>query len=316
MSYFRKRAVWQILGASLGLTIISTAIAAPFDADLATKIDTYLTGKASPIAGNGSSFVTSGINNNVDPRLIVAIAGQESSFGKNWVNCKATDFNAWSWFYKKTCAASTFTSFAAGGDYVANGLRRLYLNRGLTTIEQISTVYCGKGPDCPPWAANVKSFYVAQGGDPTDLSYQGAQTVDFEQFAGGSVFTSAQAPLTVGMATISGGQVLANTVNLPANQSKVYGTSYFCQGCASAITINFAQKVSNVSMWVLNGQTVTVTYTIRDDTGGTKSVTLAPNFNSGYTTVFLDSKSIVRVTIAGNIGQYDFFIDNLRYSPG
>ncbi len=61
---------------------LSTAILAePLDPKLGSKIDTYLGGKGSPITGNGAVFFASGVQDDVDPRLIVAIAGQESNFG-------------------------------------------------------------------------------------------------------------------------------------------------------------------------------------------------------------------------------------------
>jgi hypothetical protein len=76
-------------------------------------IDQYLSGKSSPIAGNGTVFAAEGLKYVVDPRLVVAIAGAESSFGTNWVNCPQSGFNAWSWFYNANCANSPFASFAA-----------------------------------------------------------------------------------------------------------------------------------------------------------------------------------------------------------
>src|SRR5947209_6011107 len=76
--------------------------------------------------------------------------------------------------------------------------------------------------------------------------------IDFEQFAGSSVFSGIQPPLTAGGATISGGQILRNTTFLPADQTTVYGTAIFspdlglfCLGCLPTITIDFVQKVSN-----------------------------------------------------------------------
>ena len=37
---------------------------------------------------------------------------------------------------------------------------------------------------------------------------------------------------------------------------KVYGTTVGCAGCRSEITIAFAQKVSNFSVFLVNGRTV------------------------------------------------------------
>ena len=56
----------------LALVLFSGSLfAEPYDAQLGPKIDTYLLGKGSPIAGSGSVFFASGVQYNVDPRLSV-----------------------------------------------------------------------------------------------------------------------------------------------------------------------------------------------------------------------------------------------------
>ena len=156
--------------------------------------------------------------------------------------------------------------------------------------------------------------YTEQGGDTSDLTFSG-NLIDFEQFTGSSLFSAIQPPLTVGIATISGGQLLSAATNLPADRSVVYGTAAFCSGCLPSITIAFSQKVSNFSVFVYNGQTFTVTYTVQDDAGGLQTVTLVSNSQSGVATVMLPSTGIRQVTITSNAGQWDFLIDNLRFAP-
>src|SRR6266478_4904112 len=85
------------------------SVAEPYDPNLGGAIDTYLTGKGSPIAGNGSAFFSNGLTYDVDPRLIVGIAGAESTFGLHI--CSA--FNAWNWFWNGFCT-SPFASWAEG----------------------------------------------------------------------------------------------------------------------------------------------------------------------------------------------------------
>lgn len=46
------------------------------------RIRRYLESKASPLTENAPDFVYAGMEFNVDPRLLVAISGRESSFGK------------------------------------------------------------------------------------------------------------------------------------------------------------------------------------------------------------------------------------------
>jgi hypothetical protein len=305
---------------ALGLALLPLmALAEPYDPSLAPKIDTFLAGHGSPITGNGSVFFSSGVTNNVDPRLIVAIAGAESTFGTNWVDCPASGYNAWSWFYNDgtgagRCALAPFSSFADGIQKVTSGLRRLYLNRNLNTIPLIGSVYCGTG--CSSWASNVTQFYTELGGDTSDLTFA-SSLIDFEQFTGPCCFTGIQPPLTVGIATVSGGEILGGTSFLPVDQSTVYGTASFCPGCLPSIAIAFAKAVSNFSVFVINGNTVTVTYIVKDDQGGLQTITLAPNFESGAGTVSLPEKNVLLVLITSGsaAGGWDFFIDNVQFAP-
>jgi len=251
---------------------LSTAILAePYDPKLGSKIDTYLGGKGSPI-GNGAVFFANGVHDDVDPRLVVAIAGAESSFGTNWVNCPQSGFNAWSWFYRarRPCSQSPFGSFADGIRVVTAGMAR-YFNRNWDTIPIVRDHYCPLSqPGCGSWAPNVTSFYTEQDGDTSDLTFH-IGLIDFEQFTTApSHFTGAQPPLQVfaaingtvstkiaDSATISGGQLL-NLATVPADPSIVYGTlgvgGSLCPGCLRTITIQFANKVSNFSMFLVDGE--------------------------------------------------------------
>ena len=66
-------------GLALGLMAASRMIAAGLDYSAASpsaaQIDDYLTHKHSPMAGMGSVFAGYGRDYDVDPRLVVAIAG-------------------------------------------------------------------------------------------------------------------------------------------------------------------------------------------------------------------------------------------------
>lgn len=139
-----------------------------FTVDFAALIDAYLTQKSSPLAGTGAAFVASGFSSNVDPRLIVAIAGAESSFGR----FLCAPFNAWNWFWGGTCAASPFTSWQEGIATVTKYMRLSYLNKGYTTIPLIGSKYCASG--CQNWVPNVSLFYGELGGDPSNLGFPGS----------------------------------------------------------------------------------------------------------------------------------------------
>lgn len=130
------------LSAMVGLLLCLRATAS-FGEPFVTPetIDAYLSSRGSPLAGNGLNFVIHGLAYNVDPRLIVAIAGAETTFGTD-MGCNGA-FNAWSWFWNDfQCGQSGFGSWEAGIRTVTKFIRESYLDKGLTTIEQIGATYC------------------------------------------------------------------------------------------------------------------------------------------------------------------------------
>ena len=144
-------------------------------------------------------------------------------------------------------------------------------------------------------------------------------TIDFETITGPSLFCPpARSPLTIGIATFTGGTVLTATANLPADQTSVYGTANVCSstGYSNTLGITFSRPVSNFSALVLNGNTVTVSYTVADGAGGLVTKSLAPNLPApgGSDTFSLPDDGITSVTIGLTTPSavYDFFIDNVR----
>src|SRR3989304_5864444 len=105
---------------------------------LTRQIQRYLTSKRSPLAPYAASIVRAGQRYGVDPRLLVAIAGAETSFA---TNPKAgqditTGHNAWGWG-----PHIAFPSWEASIDTVARGLRKGYLDQGFTQfMEGLATV--------------------------------------------------------------------------------------------------------------------------------------------------------------------------------
>ncbi len=75
-------------------------------------------------------------------------------------------------------------------------------------------------------------------------------------------------------------------------------------------------KVSNFSVFLLDGEpSRVVTYTVQDDQGGMQTITNTATFGQGYT-VMLPEAGIRQVTVTSNGGaNWDFVIDNIRFSP-
>lgn len=147
---------------------------------LADTIDEFLRGKGSPLEGYGDSFVWYGELYDVDPRLIVAIAGAESSFGTR-VGCRdskgvfhANSYNAWNWFYQGGCP-SPMSSWDEGIRRVTKGIGgSLYFGAGRNTIQKIAEIYTETERE--HWIRNVTYFYKALGGNENNLTFKRGDT--------------------------------------------------------------------------------------------------------------------------------------------
>jgi hypothetical protein len=146
-------------------------------------IDRYLARKPSlkmpsPLAGHGSIFESDGRQYTIDPRLIVAISGAETSFASG--KCHKTPIiatrNAWNWFWcygngscgTDVCTNSAFDSWDSGIKTVSKYVKRNYVMKGLTDVRKIQTKYCTEG--CDYWVKNVDAFMQEMGGDPENLT--------------------------------------------------------------------------------------------------------------------------------------------------
>ena len=142
-------------------------------------------------------------------------------------------------------------------------------------------------------------------------------TVDFETLpflaTGPSIYVAVPGPQTITTppATFSGGVVLGFATFFPAisfaTKPNVYGTANFGNGLPEQLTIdiNPTFATTEVSFALFNGETFNQTYSV-DAFNGASTVpvahqtltSLAPNFNSGYGLVDLNSAGgITKVTI-------------------
>lgn len=138
----------------------STAMAGSANGDLScpqgldstvtgTCIDNYLKKKNSnsPLIGKGKIIVEAGQKYNINPAFLVAIAGQESSFGTN----NGGNPNKENYFNTKcspkmsgSCVGGYqhFASIEVAIDEHASLLNRVYFSQGLNTIKTIQEKYC------------------------------------------------------------------------------------------------------------------------------------------------------------------------------
>ena len=112
----------------------------------------YLEKYRSPLVNQADHFFQISQKYNLDYRLLVAIAQQESNLGK-----KVPDdtHNAWGWGIHSRGTLG-FSSWEEGIETVAQGLRENYLNRGFVDVEQIAARYAP--PSKESWAFGVNQF--------------------------------------------------------------------------------------------------------------------------------------------------------------
>lgn len=117
------------------------------DQSPARAIDIYLAEQGSPLTGYGRAFVSAGKTFGVDPFLVVAIMGKESSWGKDCF----LPYNGWGW---------GDVSFNNWEDAIFGYTRMLaeeYIRKGRTDINVIAPIYCP--PTWVFWAKDVSTFY-------------------------------------------------------------------------------------------------------------------------------------------------------------
>ena len=128
------------------------------DGITAETLEKYLQVKGEVMKGLGSHLVSYGKRFDVDPRLLVALAGAETTFGKYITSGK---HNAWNWLWNaKEPSNSDFDSWESAIHSVSKGLRKGYLNRGLDTTSALYGIYCSG--DCQDGLRNLEIFLKEQ----------------------------------------------------------------------------------------------------------------------------------------------------------
>ncbi len=114
----------------------------------AKQVRGFLEYYKSPLVDYSDHFVLMADKYNIDWRLLVAISGVESTFGKQIIN---GSFNAYGWGGGKIY----FDSWEDSIEKVSQALSEKYYSRGLDTPYKIAPVYC---PPSKVWAGNVAYF--------------------------------------------------------------------------------------------------------------------------------------------------------------
>jgi hypothetical protein len=140
----------------------------PTNCPSAQSIDDYLSSKNSPMVGQGANFMSSGQQYNLDPRLLVAIAGAETSFGNN---ITAGAYNALNVMYNRTNPYdSPFVSFQSNINSAAYSITNPRNGYDLTNTATMYGTYCS-GAGCSAGLQNLNTFMHQQEADTSALNY-------------------------------------------------------------------------------------------------------------------------------------------------
>lgn len=108
----------------------------------------YLEGHNSPLSDYSNVFIDLADEYKLDWRLVPAITGVESTFGKR---IPANSYNAYGW----ANGSYAFESWKESIEVVSEALRKNYIDRGAVSINDIARIYA---PPSETWARNVKFF--------------------------------------------------------------------------------------------------------------------------------------------------------------
>lgn len=135
-------------------------------ADERTKIlQAYLAKYNSPLQNNAADFVEAADTYSIDWRLVAAISGVESTFGKRTPG----GCNSWGWGVYGTKALK-FNSCKDGIYTVSEGLKRNYIDKGLTEPLSMNRKYAAS----PTWGVKVNFFLRDM--DKFEKAYRDKQT--------------------------------------------------------------------------------------------------------------------------------------------
>src|SRR5215475_3409329 len=148
-----------------------------------------------------------------------------------------------------------------------------------------------------------------------------ATVIDFETQAanrGGNLTGIPDSPLTIGIATFTGGELRDGLINFPADETGAYASEgLFGSGETNPLVIAFARPVHDFSVLVANGGSPNQTYTVSDNLGdsATFMLALSGSLSNSASTVSLPGDGITSVSItSGNADFWNFAIDDVTFT--
>lgn len=119
----------------------------------AMRLRLFLESYDSPLAAEADTFVAEADKYNLDWKLVAAIAGVESTFGKQ---IPTGSYNGWGWgVFTGTQSGVNFKDWAEGIAVVSEGLRKNYIDRGAQNVYDIGWIYAANGNS---WGTHVRYF--------------------------------------------------------------------------------------------------------------------------------------------------------------
>ncbi len=117
------------------------------------RLRMFLESYDSPLAADAATFVAEADKYNLDWKLVAAIAGVESTFGKQ---IPTGSYNSWGWgVFTGAADGVHFKDWAQGIAVVSEGLRKNYIDRGARDIYDMGWIYAANGDS---WASHVRYF--------------------------------------------------------------------------------------------------------------------------------------------------------------
>jgi hypothetical protein len=163
----KNKTLFIVLAIAVLLGLPAPVSAVKFEADAAAQLTgmgqlvvdkrvdhlkAYLESHNSPMADQAHVFIREADRNGLDWKLVAAIAGTESTFGKH---IPPGSYNGWGWGIPTGAQSGIgFKNWEQGITTVSEGLKKNYVDRGAITIEQMGRIYAAS----PRWAGNVRFF--------------------------------------------------------------------------------------------------------------------------------------------------------------